>query len=158
MTRPFIRKTLKSQFILNGWRYRTALRLSAANRFCFGPMAGYGNFVTVTEDDATLNFDAIIQHARELVQRSKEEVSRYTHPTYGIDDLTLRSLAVSPIQAYEKALSEAELELSRVRIRLNEVIERVLANRRVSKWAGSNVVIFPKAVRGFDQPHLIAAE
>jgi hypothetical protein len=125
----FLRKTPKAQFILNGWRYRTAIGLSAKHRSLFGPQPKNGErtgptyLLLIREDDATFNFDAIIQHARKLV--GQNNFANYRPH--------------NPVSAYQAMLVEAERQLACVRVELNRVIEELRAGRRVSKhWDGWN--------------------
>jgi hypothetical protein len=136
-SRPFIQKKPSHQFILNGWRYRAAIKISTQCRFYFGPRTGGGRLIILTETDATLNFDAIIKESLAYMARHNNHANT-------------RSTPVNRVGAYEKVLADAEYELTRVRDRLNETVARWRANRRVARWGNPVNVV--------RRPELIAAE
>jgi hypothetical protein len=117
----------RNRFVLSGWRYRLALRFSMEHRSYFGPTIGKRLGVSITEDDATIDFDQVIQKALER---------RKYFPFEG------------PVTRYEKALEAAEYFLGVVRAELNRVLAEAIAARHVAKnWNRWNEL--DRAVPGY---------
>lgn len=108
----FLRKDEKQQFMLSGWRYRTAIGISSDlhTRF-FGPKIGCVRMLVCTSDYAIIDFDAVKEYAEKLLP------SRY--PT-------------AP-ERYEAALECAQYKLGLLRTELNRVIVEAIASRSVSR-------------------------
>jgi hypothetical protein len=121
---PFIRQSPGRQFVLNGWKYREALKISTKYRLVyFGPKAGSGSLVKIAADECVIDLEKVVRRRKEFIER-------------GLTDHA----------AYTKAIAEAEYELDQVRVRLNEVVSRWRANRAVNRQ-DRNIIPFPVAPR-----------
>jgi hypothetical protein len=111
------------------------MQISIANPYLHAPKPGSCKLLNITEESATLNFDAIVQRSLEIL-RGKVYLGKFTQH-----------------EAYSRALQDAEETLAWVRARLNEAVARWRANRRVSRhdrrdgFSPCTIITFPVAPR-----------